>query len=474
MIDCNKRFVIIILILFLLLFIIINRKMINCNNICNNTYSEGFVSDNSTYKSLEKWTTDNDIKYILDRKLCEFYINSSHNSFLEGYQVMGESRISNLKNALDAGARCIELDIHEGVGSPLVMHTGSLPGFLSDYLKIIKDEGFKNTNDPLILYLEIFNSGNESHMKNIGSLVQSYLGDRLYEWKMSNWNGDNTKYCLNVPIKKLLGKIIIIINYYNMNTSDGKGLIYRDKYLFPISHATANEPENGWYPELGPLINNVGADDSIKRKPNNQLIRVYPNNTLTSSNYDPNPFWSNNYNIVALNFGNDDDNMKKNKKKFKYGGFMPFDIFISDNGTVNKPIQDVFIWDSERKAPLYSNINVNSNIIMPNKCYCNDCTWWSNDNKYYLRMQTDGNLVLYNINNKALWSSKTSGNPNTILHMQKDGNLVIYNGSGSKALWSSGTFGNTWAYAGLTDGNSISNADFNIYDYKGKKIKKLY
>ena len=40
---------------------------------------------------------------------------------------------------------------------------------------------------------------------------------------------------------------------------------------------------------------------------------------------------------------------------------MPFDIFISDNGTVNKPIQDVFIWDSEHvKLFMYSNINVNS------------------------------------------------------------------------------------------------------------------
>ena len=70
-------------------------------------------------------------------------------------------------------------------------------------------------------------------MKILVHQFQSYLGDRLYEWKKSNWNGDNTKYCLNVPIK-LLGKIIIIINY-NMNTSDGKGLIYEINIYFLIA-----------------------------------------------------------------------------------------------------------------------------------------------------------------------------------------------------------------------------------------------
>ena len=82
MIDCNNRFVIIILILFLLLllFIIINKKIINCNNICNNTYSEGFVSNNSTYKSLEKWTTDkygnNLAHHTVD---FDLYIKIAHN-----------------------------------------------------------------------------------------------------------------------------------------------------------------------------------------------------------------------------------------------------------------------------------------------------------------------------------------------------------------------------------------------------------
>ena len=58
--------------------------------------------------------------------------------------------------------------------------------------------------------------------------------------------------------------------------------------------------------------------------------------------------------------------------------------------------------------------------------------------------------------------------------MQKDGNLVIYNTAGNRALWSSGTHGNPGAYAGLTDGDWVSDADFIIYNIKGEKLKKLY
>jgi len=470
--DCNTcvilSCIIIPCILTILILIIINN---NCNS-CNKC-TDSFTNKDSRHKSLEKLVNDNNISYVLDKKLCEFWINSSHNSFLENYQVLGESRVSNLTNTINSGARCVELDIHDGVTAPIVMHTGSAPGWLTDFLQVIKDNAFTNTSDPFILYLEIFGTQSETHMKRIGNLIKAYLGDRLYEGTMNIRTIEN--YCFNVPIRKLLGKIIIVINYYNMNTPDGKGLDNRDKYLFPICHATTDEPSGGWFKELGPLIKGVGADDSITLKPKNQVIRVYPNNTLKSSNYNPDVFWSNNYNIVALNFGNEDDNMKKNNKKFKYCSLIPFDIIISDNGTVYKSSQYLFPSSEEWKAPIYSNVRMDSNLILPNKAYNNGTTWWSNDNKYYLTMQSDGNLVLYNNKNKPLWSSKTSGNPNSILYMQKDGNLVIYNYNNyNNALWHSGTHGNPGSYAALTDGNLISNADFNIYNYTGKKIKQIY
>ena len=65
----------------------------------------------------------------------------------------------------------------------------------------------------------------------------------------------------------------------------------------------------------------------------------------------------------------------------------------------------------------------------------------SSDGVYELRMQTDGNLVIYRRDNKmkretALWA-KGSKKGNQFI-MQEDGNAVLYDEAGD-ALWSSKT-----------------------------------
>ena len=66
--------------------------------------------------------------------------------------------------------------------------------------------------------------------------------------------------------------------------------------------------------------------------------------------------------------------------------------------------------------------------------------------QYWLAMQTDGNLVLYQAPMPSaptatpLWASNTVGSFGDRVIMQGDGNLVIYNPAGN-AVWSSGTAG---------------------------------
>ncbi|KAH7661116.1 alpha-D-mannose-specific plant lectins domain-containing protein [Dioscorea alata] len=51
-------------------------------------------------------------------------------------------------------------------------------------------------------------------------------------------------------------------------------------------------------------------------------------------------------------------------------------------------------------------------------------------------MQSDGNLVIYDNNNKAVWASNTNvGQGHYVLILQKDRNVVIYGG----ALWATNT-----------------------------------
>ena len=85
-----------------------------------------------------------------------------------------------------------------------------------------------------------------------------------------------------------------------------------------------------------------------------------------------------------------------------------------------------------------------------------------------LAMQSDGNLVLYNIENAsgwiAEWSSNTSGHSGAYMILQGDGNLVVYSSTGS-ALWSTATYSDTNAYLGLTSTGNLA-----LYSQTGTEI----
>lgn len=80
------------------------------------------------------------------------------------------------------------------------------------------------------------------------------------------------------------------------------------------------------------------------------------------------------------------------------------------------------------------------------------------DRFYELRLQADGNLVIYTPN-RAIWATGTNGTVPDRLVQQGDGNLVLYDAS-SRAIWSSrtnGTGANKLFLQG--DGNLVQYAD---------------
>jgi hypothetical protein len=88
----------------------------------------------------------------------------------------------------------------------------------------------------------------------------------------------------------------------------------------------------------------------------------------------------------------------------------------------------------------------------------------SENGLYEFIMQTDGNLVLYNTENVALWNSGTNGKPVTMCIMQGDGNLVLYQ-SGPTADWASNTDGHPGSYLTVEDDGHVT-----IYDPNGTSI----
>lgn len=104
-------------------------------------------------------------------------------------------------------------------------------------------------------------------------------------------------------------------------------------------------------------------------------------------------------------------------------------------------------------------------ILKPNQGLSAGQSLSSNDGRFSLAMQTDGNLVLYWNGHGALWSTNTWNSQGKLAWMQDDGNFVLYTTTTPTygySLWSTDTYGPPGAYLALqNDGNLV------VYDADG-------
>lgn len=252
--------------------------------------------------------------HLLDKPLHEFYISTSHNTYLPCHQNIDISSIDAIKNALHLGARVIELDVYakNNIGlrdddyTPVVAHgkeykygdifTTSFITF-EESIKTIA-EFTQTTSDPIWITLEL-NTNNliKTQIKMRGILLK-YFGNKII---------NSTTMLSNIPIKNLLNKIIL---------TSGDGLVSPLKDIV-ISYIN--------YPYLK---NTDHKDTNLKNKNSTGIIhRVYPAGDIQghfSYNFDPEPLWKNRYQLIALNFQKLDDNLNKNLIMFNKCSFVHF------------------------------------------------------------------------------------------------------------------------------------------------------
>lgn len=123
---------------------------------------------------------DNKTKILLDRPLNEYFISSSHNTYLTGWQWLGESSSEPYVDALKQGCRCVEIDCWDGNdGEPWVTHGHSYSTGVSfvSCIKAINLWAFRMSHYPLIISLEVH--CNPKQQDKMVEIMTFYFGSKI-------------------------------------------------------------------------------------------------------------------------------------------------------------------------------------------------------------------------------------------------------------------------------------------------------
>ena len=167
-----------------------NERVLRSHHLLSYQGFAAFVthSSNFAFRSEHLRPIDEDMHF----PLSHYYIASSHNTYLTGHQLKGESSVELYSQVLLTGCRCVELDCWDGDdGQPMIYHGHTLTTKIPfrPVVEAIQRSAFVTSPYPVILSVE--NHCSLQQQAKMAQIFHQVFGDRLvtrflFEWDFSD------------------------------------------------------------------------------------------------------------------------------------------------------------------------------------------------------------------------------------------------------------------------------------------------
>ncbi|KAK3314057.1 PLC-like phosphodiesterase [Apodospora peruviana] len=350
---------------------------------------------------------------VTDRShpLPEYYISSSHNTYLLAHQLFGSSSASAYETALNAGARCVEIDAWDNpdnIDEPKVTHGYTLVSNITfravcETIRDVVDRqsaASDATATPIMLSLE--NHCGDNGQRRLVAIMKEVFGSCLLDSPIETASDGES----HVTLADLVSKVVVIVEYHLPNeASDSSSsssssesedetekqarheyqakkkaapptIIIPELAQLGVYAQSVKPADDSWFTSLlknAPHHHLINVSETglsapmaahaakISRHNANHLMRVFPKGTrISSRNLPPVPFWALGAQICALNWQTFGASMQLNEA-----------LFAGTDGYVLKPAAlraggDGVISSDGKKKRLKLRVAGASGVPLPN------------------------------------------------------------------------------------------------------------